>query len=153
MTEEELIEGVKKTIPNDTYSERELALAFTMFRNGYEYAIEKMKSKNKIYAITHRGFEFDDIGYSSLEPINFFLTEEKRDNAFNELVEKKLKWFETCKADDIKYNGSQTHGDEEYQINVNDGSTLELYMGNWCYEWGKTEYDIKDYVKLNINQE
>lgn len=149
MTEEELIEGVKKTIPNDTYSERELALAFTMFRNGYEFAIEKMKPKNKIYAITHRGFEFDDIGYSSLEPIKFFLTEEKRDKAFNELVEKELKWFETCKTDSLKYCDKE-RVEEDYIINVNDGSTLELYMGKWCYEWGKTEYDIEDYVKLNI---
>ena len=114
-----------------------------MFHNGYEYAVEKMKP-NKIYAITHRGFEFDDIGYSSLEPIKFFLTEEKRDKVFEELVSKKMEWFEKCKADDVKYYGSQLHADEEYYVNTNDGSVLELYMGNWCYEWGKTEFEIED---------
>lgn len=101
---------------------------------------DKMK---KIYVITHRGFEFDDIGYSNLEPIKFFSTKEKRDKAFAELVSSRVKWFEKCEADSLKYYDKE-RVEEDYIINVNDGSTLELYMGNWCYEWSKTEFELEE---------
>ena len=137
MTEKELIDGVGKTIPVGTYSEKEISLAFIMFRNGYEYAIEKMKP-NKIYAITHRGYEFDDIGYPDLAPIKFFSTKEKRDDAFKEIVTKELEWFENGK--NSKYSNPDNY---EIGENTND-DFLELYMDKWCYEWGKTEFEIED---------
>ena len=106
--------------------------------------IRKEDKMKKIYAITHRAYEFDDLGYPDLVPIKFFSTKEKRDKVFEELISKKMAWFEKCKADDVKYYGSQLHADEEYYINTNDGSVLELYMGNWCYEWCKTEFELED---------
>lgn len=102
-----------------------------------------MDKIKKIYAITHRGFEFDDIGYPSLEPIKFFTTQEKRDKAFEEIVAKQLKWFEKCKADHLKYYGSFS-AEDEYLVNVNDGDTLEIFMGKWCYEWGKEEFELEE---------
>lgn len=98
---------------------------------------------NKVYAITHCGFEFDDIGYTDLAPIKFFSTKEKRDKAFEELVSDKIKWFEKCKADSLKYYDKE-RVEEDYTIEVNDGSTLELYMGKWCYEWGKIEFELEE---------
>lgn len=102
-----------------------------------------MDKIKKIYAITHRGYEFDDIGYSNSEPIRFFSTKEKRDEAFAELVSSRVEWFEKCKADSLKYYDKK-HVEENYIINVNDDSTLELYMGKWCYEWGKTEFELEE---------
>lgn len=102
-----------------------------------------MEEKKFIYAITHRGFEFDNIGYTSLYPIKFYSTKEKRDKAFAELVSSRVKWFEKCKADSLKYYDKE-RVEEDYTINVNDDSTLELYMGKWCYEWDKTEFKIED---------
>lgn len=99
--------------------------------------------KNKIYTIVYRGFEFDDIGYTSLYPIKFYSTKEKRDKAFEEIVAKELQWFEKCKADSLKYYDKE-RVEEDYTIEVNDGSTLELYMGNWCYEWGKAEFELEE---------
>lgn len=102
-----------------------------------------MEEKKMIYAITHRTYEFDDLGYPDLTPIRFFSTKEKRDNAFKELVSEKLAWFEKCKADSLKYYDKE-RVEEDYTIEVNDGSTLELYMGNWCYEWGKAEFELEE---------
>lgn len=97
-----------------------------------------MNKKEKIYAITHRGFEFDDIGYPDLKPTKFFTTQEKRDNAFKELVTKQMEWFENCK--NSKYSNPNNY---EIGEETND-DFLELYMDKWCYEWGKEEYDIED---------
>ena len=102
-----------------------------------------MDNIKKIYAITHRGFEFDDLGYSNSEPIRFFSTKEKRDKAFAELISNRVEWFEKCKADSLKYYDNE-RVEEDYTINVNDGSMLELYMGKWCYEWGKTEFELEE---------
>ena len=167
MNEQELIKNVGNVIPEGVYSERDISLCFYMFKKGYKYATDKaipwikdgcevdfIKAmedeapaeneavKPKIYAILHRGYEFDDMGYPNLVPTKFFASKEKRDKAFEELVAKQLQWFEKCKADDLKYYSS-VHNEDEYCINVNDGSTLELFMGNWCYEWATEEYDIE----------
>ena len=102
-----------------------------------------MIEKQKIYVILHRAYEFDDIGYPNLVPTKFFISKEKRDKAFEEIVAKELQWFEKRKADHLKYYGSFSTEDE-YFVNVNDGDTLELFMGEWCYEWGKEEYEIEE---------
>ncbi len=96
-----------------------------------------MIEKQKIYAITKRSFEFDDIGYQDLMPIKFYSTKEKRDNAFKELVNEERKWFENCK--NSKYSNP-----DDYEISEDTDECLELYMGKWCYEWGKTEYEIEE---------
>ena len=68
----------------------------------------------------------------------FFTTQEKRDNAFKELVTKQMEWFENCK--NSKYSNPDNY---EIGEETND-DFLELYMDKWCYEWGKEEYDIED---------
>ena len=97
-----------------------------------------MEEQKMIYAITHRAYEFDDLGYPDLKPIRFFTTKEKRDEAFKELVSKEMKWFEECK------NGKYAK-QEDYEIgeNTND-DFLELYMDKWCYEWGKIEFELEE---------
>lgn len=49
MTQEEfineLINGVKSALPNGTYSEREMQLAFFMFSQGYQYAFSTIKGE------------------------------------------------------------------------------------------------------------
>ena len=98
-----------------------------------------VETKDKIYAITQCGHEWDDI-YTSwdMRPTKFYTTREKRDKAFKELVEKQLKWFEECK------NGKYANPDE-YEIgeDTND-DFLELYMGKWVYDYGKAEYEIEE---------
>lgn len=44
--EEKLINGVKSTLPNGTYSEREINLAFLMFKNGYHYCLDESVSES-----------------------------------------------------------------------------------------------------------
>lgn len=102
-----------------------------------------MEEKKMIYGITYRSYEFDDLGYPDLIPIKFYSTKEKRDNAFEELVVKELQWFKKCKADSLKYYDKE-RVEEDYTIEVNDGSTLELYMGKCCYELGKTEFELEE---------
>lgn len=97
-----------------------------------------MDKIKKIYAITHRAYEFDDLDYPDLKPIRFFTTKEKRDEAFKELVSREMKWFEESK------NGKYGRA-KDYKIgeNTND-DFLELAMSKWCYEWGKEEYEIEE---------
>jgi hypothetical protein len=33
---------------------------------------------------------------------------------------------------------------DDYEISEDIDECLELYMGKWCYEWGKTEYEIEE---------
>lgn len=128
---------------NDAYLalKREKEPCFGRFNRVWIYAnTETPPHENctKIYVITHRGFELDDLGYPDLLPVRYFFTKEKRDQAFDELVARETEWFEKCK------NG-QYANQEDYEIgdNTND-DFLELYMDKWCYEWGKDEYEVEE---------
>ena len=108
------------------------------YRDIYKIYGSKIE-KSKIYAITEASYELDDYPLNtSSYPIKFYTTKEKRDNAFKALVENRMEWFEKCKND--KYSNQQ-----DYEIGEDTNEDcLELYMGKWAYEYGKTEYDIEE---------
>jgi hypothetical protein len=93
---------------------------------------------NKIYVILYNAYEFDDLGYGDLTPKFLSLDENKVKEEFHNLKEKEIKWFNK-----FVYEHPQVCKDnEDYQIVVNKDDELEIYMGNWCYHWVLSSYEL-----------
>lgn len=101
--------------------------------------------RKKIFVVLYKAYEFDDIeggiqtggnepAYISLDPKN---AKEK----FDEYVRKQKEAYERL----LKTNNEwiKSHP-EDYQIYADTENEFELWVGNWCYYYKLTSYDLDE---------
>lgn len=97
---------------------------------------------NKVYAILHNSYEFDDISYGDLTPSFMSLNKETVIKEFNRIKEREIESFKDNIKKYEEYLNIYPEGKEDFQIVTNKDDELEIYFDNWCYHWVITEYEL-----------
>ena len=96
----------------------------------------------KVYAILHNAYEFDDLNYGELTPIFMSLNKDNVIKEFNNIKEKEINWFNKIVKEKEQWLNEHPEFKEDYQITINTNDGFEIYLDNWCYQWTLTEYEL-----------
>ena len=97
---------------------------------------------NKVYAILHNSYEFDDVSYGDLTPSFMSLNKKTVIKEFNRIKESEIKSFEDNIKKYEEYLNVCPERKEDFQIVTNKDDELEIYFDNWCSHWVITEYEL-----------
>ena len=103
--------------------------------------------EQKVYAILYNAYEFDDLSYGDLTPKFMSLSKDTVLKEFESIKEKEINWFNNILSGKEEWLKEHPERKEDYQICTNTEDSLEIYVGNWCYEWRLTEYELDKYIK------
>ena len=101
------------------------------------------KQKEKVYVILRNSYELDDISYGELTPSFMSLNKGTVIKEFNKIKEREISWFNELVEKKEEWLNEHPEFKEDYQIPINTDNELEIYVGNWCYHWMMTEYELK----------
>ncbi len=99
--------------------------------------------RKKIFVVLYNAYEFDDISggiqTGGPEPIYISLDPNKTKDKFNKYVKSQKESYERL----LETNGEwiKSH-QEDYQIYIDTENEFELWVGNWCYYYKLTSYDL-----------
>ena len=94
-----------------------------------------MEQANKVYAILYNAYESDDIVTGSDEIIFCSLSENKRDEEFDRILNEENKRYDNYK------------GENDYFDNGNE--RIDFTIGKWCYSYYKEEYELNKNLLWN----
>lgn len=97
---------------------------------------------NKVYAILHNSYEFDDVSYGDLTPSFMSLSKETVIKEFNRIKEREIESFKDNIKKYEEYLNVCPERKEDFQIVTNKDDELEIYFDNWCSHWVITEYEL-----------
>ncbi len=104
--------------------------------------IHKME---KIFVVLYKIYQFDNITggiqTGGLEPAYISLDPNKAKEKFDEYVKSQKDSYERLLKNNSKYIKAHP---EDYQIYIDDKNEFELWVGNWCYYYKLTSYDLDE---------
>lgn len=98
----------------------------------------------KLYIVKYCANEFDDLGYDDPYAIFYSLDEQKAKDFFENERKTNIEEFNY-----FIENHSEYKNNEDYQIAENKNDFLEIYMGNWFYQWKYEEREIDKDLRYN----
>lgn len=92
----------------------------------------------KLYLIKYSANEFDTIGYSFPYPVFYSLDKDKTRLLFENKRNEEIERFNNFLEKFPQYKDDNDY----YQIAENSENVLEIYYGNWFYEWNFEEVEL-----------
>ena len=103
---------------------------------------QKGESEQKVYAILYNAYEFDDLSYGELTPKYMSLNKDTVIKEFERIRKEEIyQLYNTLK---LKENWLNEHPEykEDYKVTINTDDEFKIYVGNWCYDYVLTEYEL-----------
>lgn len=102
---------------------------------------------NKIHVILYNSYEFDDLGYGDLTPYFLSLSEEECKEEFEKIRNEEINNFQRMYKNKEEWLKDHPDFEEDYKININSDTEIEIYFGNWCYHYVLTSYELNKRIK------